>query len=189
MPKSLGGGPGALRGDQGRSEALPGGVQRGFGARSGPPKALPERPEGSRIDPKTPSGCLRTTFSSDLFAERFAGGSRSDFFRILGRPREFRGLSHCTGAVFREGRPFFVGAARRPPNRAKSDPRTTPGRLQMEAERSKKRPGERSRGGSPGGVPRRPPGGVITQPETPRTPRRPGGRHSELERGFRVLKL
>jgi hypothetical protein len=77
--KSLGGGPGAFRGDQGRSGALPGGVQRGLGARPGPPEALPERPEGSRIDPKTPWGGLGTTFSSDLFAERFAGGSHSDF--------------------------------------------------------------------------------------------------------------
>ena len=73
-----------LRCNQGRSEALPGDVQRSFGAPPGPPKALPGlpealpgSPEGSRIDSKTPLALLGIIFSSDLFAERFERTSRS----------------------------------------------------------------------------------------------------------------
>ena len=82
-PKSIWRPPGSTWGDPVRSGTLPGGVQRGLGAPLGPPEALPERPEAAQIDPKTPSGDLRTTFASDFFAERVAGGPRNDFRLIF----------------------------------------------------------------------------------------------------------
>ena len=108
---------GSREASQGASEAA-----RGLPRRS---RSVPKAPESTPRRPWEASGALfRSLFSQSVSQE----APEAIFDRILSRLREVRGLSHCTGAVFREGRPFFVGVARRPPIRPKSEPRTAPDR-------------------------------------------------------------
>ena len=139
--KNRSGGP---WGDLGRAGGPWGHSREVSGGASELPRGVPRRswsvlkaPESPPRRPGEATGSLfRATFSQSVSQE--APAAISD--RILGRLQAARGLFHCTGAVFRDGRPFLVRAACRPPNRAKIDPRTTPDRPQIEAER----PGERS---------------------------------------------
>ena len=75
----------------------------------GGPWVVPEGPGGAR---GAPGGSWGGPGRSREDPWEVPGGPGPIRERILGRPREVRGLSHCTGAVFREGRACFVGAAR-----------------------------------------------------------------------------
>ena len=139
--KNRSGGP---WGDLGRAGGPWGHSREVSGGASELPRSVPRCSWSVLKAPESPprrlgeaAGSLfRATFSQSVSQE--APAAISD--RILGRLPVARGLFHCTGAVFREGRPFLVRAACRAPKRAKIDPRATPERPQIEAERT----GERS---------------------------------------------
>ena len=112
--------PWATRDDPGCSREPSRGASelaRGLPRRS---RSVPKAPDSTPRRPWEVSGALFQAFFSQSVSQE-APGAISD--RILGRPREVRGLSHCTGAVFREGQPFFDGAAEIVKNIGKNDPR------------------------------------------------------------------
>ena len=119
------------------SRMLPGHSGHGFGRSRGTPGTLSGGLRGLWGAPGTSRAGSGRSFRLAVSKRPFRGASGTIFEWFSDGFRELRPPLRCTGAVFREGRPFLVGMARPPQNQMKIGSKRSPEWAKWNAQRAR----------------------------------------------------